>query len=56
MNPNLLTFMIADYNRQQYLRDAERFRLAQIAQGRGKQTLSTLGALLSALMAAIRFG
>ena len=56
MNPNLLTYMIAEHNRQQYLRDAEHFRLVQIAQGHGKWTLSTLAALLSALVAAVHLG
>lgn len=56
MNPNLVTYMIAEYDRQRFLRDAEQFRLAQVAQGRGRQALSSLAALLSALVAALHLG
>ncbi len=56
MNPNLLTYMIVEHERQQMLRDAEQFRLAQVAQGRGRQALSSLASLLSALVAALHLG
>jgi hypothetical protein len=53
MNITWTTCMIAEYERKARLQDAEHYRLAQIAQGRGKHALTSLTALLSALLAAL---
>lgn len=56
MDANWKTYMIAEHHRQQRLREAERFRLAQVAQGHGRQALTALAAALGALLAAVHIG
>lgn len=51
MEAHLKAYLIAAHERQQRLREAEQYRLAQVSQRRPKETLAALSALLGALLA-----
>ncbi len=54
MEAYLKIYMIAEHHRQQRLREAEQYRLAQVSRGRAKEALAALSALLSALLVTSR--
>lgn len=55
MEANLKAYLIAAHDRQQRLREAEQYRLAQVSRQRPKEAPAALSALLGALLATSSF-